>query len=81
MDFRCANRRRKRRLHLAAVEPYLGDIIGTMPAPMRPVYLRQIDARCRVQSGVHVILATLGAGGMILLISIPLVTLFAFSGH
>lgn len=81
MTWRCANRRKARRLHLAAVEPYLGDIIGAMPAPMRPVYLRRIDARCRVQSSVHVILASLGAGAMILLISIPLVTLFAFSGH
>ncbi len=78
MTWRCANRRRARRLQLAAVEPYLGDIIGDDPSPMRPVYLRRIDARCWVQRGVHRTLAVVGAVVVTLLLGCHLWSMFVY---
>ncbi len=78
MDFHCANRRKGRRLQLAAVEPYLGDIIGEAPAPMRPVYLRRSDACCWVQRGTHRALAILGAVAVTILLGCHLWSMFVY---
>lgn len=78
MIWRCANRRKGRRLQLAAVEPYLGDIIGEAPAPMRPVYLRRIDARCWVQRFTHRTLAVVGTIAVALLLAAHLWSMFVY---
>ncbi len=77
MTFRCANRRKGRRLQLAAVD-YLGDIRGEPPLPMRPVYLRRIDARVWLQRKTH---RTLAVFGISALVAIYVVMLFSLTGR
>lgn len=62
-------------------EPYLGDIVGEMPAPMRPVYLRRIDARCWVQRFVHRSLAVVGFVVIAVLIVAHLLGMFVYFPH
>lgn len=60
------------------MEPYLGDIIGESPAPMRPVYLRRIDARCWVQRSVHLTLSIVGAVAVTILLACHLWAMFVY---
>ncbi len=60
------------------MRPYLGDVIGDHPSPMRPVYLRRIDARCWVKRSLHLFLACAGIGAAFLLLLVYLVMLFAY---
>ena len=82
MTWRCANRRKARRMQRAAsVEPYLGDIIGEAPSPMRPVYLRRIDARCWVQRSTHLTLAICGVVAVLILLACHLWAMFVYFPH
>jgi hypothetical protein len=81
MIWRVANRRKGRRLQLAGVEPYLGDIIGEAPAPMRPVYLQRIDARCWVQRFTHQTLAVVACTAFTLLLAAHLYGMFVYFPH
>lgn len=60
MDWRrCANRRKARRLQLAAVD-YLGDLPSEPLLPMRPVYMPRHSARCFACPRTHRMLAWIG---------------------
>lgn len=81
MTWRVANAGRKRRMQLASVEPYLGEVIGETPPPMRPVYLRRIDARCWVQRFTHRTLAIVGVVAVTLLLVAHLWSMFIYFPH
>jgi hypothetical protein len=60
------------------MEPYLGDIIGEAPAPMRPVYLHRASARCWVQRFTHRTLAVVGSIAVTLLLAAHLWGMFVY---
>ncbi len=66
MDFHCANRRKGRRLQLAAVD-YLGDVPSEPLLPLRPVYMPRDGARCFACRKTHQLIAGLGVAAFALL--------------
>jgi len=80
-DFHRANRRKARRLQLAAVDSHLGDVIGAPLAPMRPVYLQRAEARCFVQRFTHRALAIVAAIAVTALLAAHLWSMFVYFPH
>ncbi len=66
MIWRCANRRKGRRLQLAAVD-YLGDVPSEPLLPIRPVYMPRDSARCFACRKTHRMLAGLGVAALAVL--------------
>jgi hypothetical protein len=78
MDFHCANRRKARRLHLAAVD-YLGDVPSEPLLPMRPVYMPRYSARCFACRKTHRLLAGLGFAAIVILGGVHLMMTLSWS--